>query len=386
MSLLVRCEPNVRSCLQRLTSLSLLNAFEIREDGRPLSAELRKTIDVEYMTFLRGSVTMMFMCGFVAFAVKKKEGTPIPFLLPLGSFTWSSAVPPKKSSQAISRLLAYEIKLIADIGVEEKDVTVVEWIPPAVGVPGVLQSPMINLLDEYLGLKAHQEMLKHAVAWNAQRHIAVSERVDLKDQTSSGIALLDEFRRYAVSGRVSQYHAMLRLRNANNETLQTANDASMYWIKNEFSEIGQHASIHFLPPNMQVQELQAIPLQSLGTQESSTMFSKSVHSFFNMDMPEYAQDAKAGHDAVSRSSHDQATIVCQFLESVIAQAYSTSFKVPLSRVQASLRPQARLGLSSTQDVKHLADAQMLMPGHASRVHDMFGLNERRDAKKRSRSD
>ena len=405
---LVRLQPLVSGCIKRLTDIAVANGFTILERRQALCSALQDELLKPYSAFLRASVEMMYFCGFVAFTVRRIEDVPVPVVLPLGSFSWSCELPeaaraptfssqkPPETYQAphvpgdsapqprppkrprAGPLLEYRVRMRTSV-CRDEDVVVVPWVPCLVESNAVVPSPLSGLLSRFLELEKGHELLHKAVRWNAERHLVVTERVDLKDQTSSGIQLLNEFRTYSLTGQVENYNAVRRLRmNTNgNKPLNNVNDAMIHWARTEFEDGDATATVHCLPPNTDVQELQAIDLNSLGvdTQED---FRMNVLEFFNMQNVAESNKTAGASEALTRSQHDTAQNISTFLESAVVAAYAACFGLERRDVRCKVRPQSRLSIDSTDDVKKLSESQHLNPAHGEKVREMFGLRKEQE--------
>lgn len=410
---LVRLQPLVSGCIKRLTDIAVANGFTILERRQALCSALQDELLKPYSAFLRASVEMMYFCGFVAFTVRRIEDVPVPVVLPLGSFSWSCELPeaaraptfssqkPPETYQAphvpgdpstaapqprppkrprAGPLLEYRVRMRTSV-CRDEDVVVVPWVPCLVESNAVVPSPLSGLLARFLELEKGHELLHKAVRWNAERHLVVTERVDLKDQTSSGIQLLDEFRAYRLTGQVDNYNAVRRLRmnGSGNKALKNVNDAMIHWARTEFEEGDATATVHCLPPNTDVQELQAIDLNSLGvdTQED---FRMNVLEFFNMQNVAESNKTAGASEALTRSQHDTAQNISTFLESAVVAAYAACFGLERRDVRCKVRPQSRLSIDSTDDIKKLTESNMLPGCHGEKVRTMFGLRSEVDRK------
>ena len=85
---LVRKQPDVRSCIQRLSNACMAGDITCREKGRPLAPKLLALVRKHYRHFLHTALEQSFVCGFCAFHVRRERDVPLPFVLPLGSFSW----------------------------------------------------------------------------------------------------------------------------------------------------------------------------------------------------------------------------------------------------------------------------------------------------------
>lgn len=393
-------------CIKRLTDVAVANGFTILEKHQALCSPLQEELLRPYSAFLRATVECMFFCGFVPFTVRRIEGVPVPQVLPLGSFAWSCEIsgdrkdlsqlpetyqaphlPGSDNSQQTRKkqktghLLEYRVRMLTNV-CRDEDVVVVPWIPPMIEDSGIVCSPVNGLLARYLELEKGHELLNKAVKWNSERHIVVTERVDLKDQTSSGIQLLDEFRRYNMTGEVLHYNQVRRLRMQGQDktNLKTVNDARIHWAQQQFSDDNTgEATVHVMPPNTDIQELQSIDLASLGV-ESYEEFRSNVLEFFNMT--QLSDTAKAGNstDTLTRSLHDTAQNIASFLETAVVAGYAECFNLPRREVRCKVRPQSRLAIDGSEDIKKLTEAGHINPAHGEKVREMFGMRKDVDRK------
>lgn len=411
---MLHTEPVVRGCISRISNIALANDFTIMERFQPISRDLYSSLFRHYMKFLRDAVRSVWMCGFCAFVIVRIDNVPVPKMLPLGSFTWTvtpnttlrgraadtnatqadsatysgvgkkvSQVKPKNRGED---LYWYDITLLTTT-VQLEDVIIVNHVTPQSGMPRVIASPMANILCEYIRMHDGEDLMAKAVQWNTSKHLVVSESVNLQDQTTSGISLLSEFRNFLLSGQDTQSSGFIRLRSRKTgKTLDSYNDGVYAWLHSEFDEDKNNANVHVLPPNHTCQELQVIPLSELGVLNNRERFSHSVYEFFGMDISQKQSSAAPGNgqttstevESMSRHQHAEATALAAFLELLLERAYAESFNVPTQDVKVRIRPQARLGISSTDDVKKLRESEFLNPAHGKKVRQMFGISKDMD--------
>ena len=122
---------------------------------------------------------MAFICGFVAFYVKKKNNRPEFFCLPMGTFSWTVKFCETASE---NELLRYDVK--CNVGkLTEKDIHVVNYVPPMLrnGKEAVNWSPMQKLLELFILRNRQISAALVVEEWNERKHIAVTEKVDLKE-------------------------------------------------------------------------------------------------------------------------------------------------------------------------------------------------------------
>ena len=79
---LVRLNPSVRSCVQRIVCEVVPVELNIMEQNKPLKPDLNAIVGPYFAAFLAESIEMAYMCGFVVFVLKKYQGIQVPHLLP----------------------------------------------------------------------------------------------------------------------------------------------------------------------------------------------------------------------------------------------------------------------------------------------------------------
>jgi hypothetical protein len=74
--------------------------------------------------------------------------------------------------------------------------------------------------------------------WNSSKHLVFSERIELKDQTISGLQLLDEQRRYHLTGSHQNMfnQNFLRLQDRDGYWKKSVQDGIHFHIKDQFSD------------------------------------------------------------------------------------------------------------------------------------------------------
>jgi hypothetical protein len=261
---LVRLNPAVRSCVQRIVCEVVPVELSITEQNKPLKPELNAIVAPYFAAFLAESIEMAYMCGFVVFVLKKYQGIKVPHLLPLGSFTWSvQACTPetKKRKREEECLFRYDVQPIHP-NVSVDDLYVYNFQTPRVQAEQCLPSPVDSLLGSIRNIKQMQIKIEKVVEWNSVKHITTSERVDIpKDQTTDGLSLLDDFRHYCVGNTPSTSLSKQYMMINGPRGVAARSDPSVTrdkWIKNfAFNEALDEptAKIHMLPPNTDVQEL-----------------------------------------------------------------------------------------------------------------------------------
>lgn len=361
-------EPNMQACFKRLMNAALANDIIVEENGKPLEQRLKRVIESHYRTFLRNAMQQAFICGFVAIYIRRPEGIPLPYVMPMGTFTWNVDVIGSHSKRRRfengNSVLKYRVQVLHG-PVSDSELHVLAWRDPILYRNRELArySPIEHLLVKFKRLEKTFEMLNEVNRWNAEKHVAITESVDLKDQTTSGIQLLDDMRRYTLTGQHGHGPTgVMRMRGKNNLALDTVNEATMHWLRDQFTarDGGKDAQFHCLPANMNIQELSTIE----AGRELQIMihdYSSSVYSFF--DVPRLTDiggsNTISSGEQMSRHQYLNVLSTCQFMEQLATAAYCWSFQVDISAVQVTLNPQTRLEINSAADVKALADAEIL---------------------------
>tara|TARA_B100001540_G_scaffold284144_1_gene276226 strand:- start:54505 stop:55710 length:1206 start_codon:yes stop_codon:yes gene_type:complete len=373
-------EPNVQACFKRLMNAVLANDVIFREKGRRLEPNLMLPLVQHYRSFLRHAMQQSFVCGFVAFYVRRPNGIPVPFAMPLGSFTWSvdinNAHYKRRKLENGNCVCRYSIHVLHG-PISASEIHIVNYRDPVVYqvTDNAVHSPLHNLLVKFKRLESTFHMLTECNQWNAEKHVAITETVDLKDQTTSGIQLLDEMRRYTLTGQHGHGPTgIMRMRSRDNQKLNTVNDATISWLQDQFAakEGGKEAKFHCLPPNMNVQELTTIE----AGRELQTLiddFTTSVYSFF--DVPRLSEiggsNTTSSGEQMSRHQYLNVLSTCQFMEHVSRIAYCASFQIEYADVSVTLSPQTRLEVHSAADIKALVEAEMLTPADKQQIKRLF---------------
>ena len=317
---LVRSNGVVRPCLSRVASYVVPRHVGIREragsgpSGAPaaggggfcaLAEELDAFLGAHFARFLAGALEMMYACGFVVFVVRRRElrgkVVPVPVLLPLGAFTWrvqaagagggagargsaGGAGGGRKRRGGEEGLFYYEVTPTHP-GVRAEELWVysaADAAPAAEAMP----SPLDGVLAEWGHVQAFDALARRTDEWNATKHVTTSEKVDApRDQTTDGISLLDDFRRYIMSGQhtgiSSNYMMMSGPEGA--AARDDPSNAANSWIE-DFSfgaAKGVATCVHLMPPNTTVGELGALELKH-DREQVHARFEKRVLAFFEL--------------------------------------------------------------------------------------------------------
>ncbi len=373
-------EPNVQACFKRLMNATLASDIEIRESQKNLSPNLIRILMPHYRTFIRQAMQQCFVCGFAAFYIRQPEGIPLPFVMPMGSFTWSVEVngahSKRRKYENGNCVCRYKVDVMKG-PVSESEIHILNYRDPVLYHNEQIYStsPISHLLTKYKRVENTFRMISECNRWNAEKHVAITESVDLKDQTTSGIQLLDEMRRYTLTG--SHGHGptgVMRMRSRNNQTLDTVNEATMHWLKETFTDRdgGKDAKFHCLPANMNIQELSGIEA-GRELQLLLSDFESAVYAFF--DVPRISDiggsNTTSSGQQMSRNQYLNVLATCQFVEILARKAYALSFKVDMAKVTVVMNPQTRLEVNSAADIKALADAELFTDGDKKRFRNLF---------------
>ena len=83
-------DPDVVTCLNKVSAACLHESFTITESGKEIKPRLHEFLMPLYETFLRDCIRMMYLCGFVAYYVRRVNKIPIPFCPAIGTFSWDT--------------------------------------------------------------------------------------------------------------------------------------------------------------------------------------------------------------------------------------------------------------------------------------------------------
>ena len=373
---MARTDISVASCIRRLGNWCLCNGIEITEGGAKLQSAFTKDLLPHFDEFLRRSIEVGFVCGFVPWYIVDDHGMRYPAVLPLGSFTWSSEIMDRSQKMTgsgaecgskrrkLHEIYQYEIQILHG-GIPVDMIRICNFTPPRVSNT---TSPMQNMYELFIEAREYRNMLHGIIAYNSQKHVYFSEKINFNELgSSSGLSLLDEFRRYTVSGRSSDRD--MKMFTQKGKPLNSVIDAHMHWINNQFDD---HIEKHMLPPNIEAHELQSVAVDDyLKTQDS--IFQHQVHMFF--DLP-YSIGARSALEKVSHTEHilsdEQYTNIrclCDFLQKLAVTVYSDIFKT--DKVEVTLKARPRLTLTGADDIKKLFECNVLTPRDASKLRQMF---------------
>lgn len=298
----------------------------------------------------------------------------MPVILPLGSFTWSVEIvtqKTKKRARDFPHLYRYDVRPLHP-EITKDDVIVFNFQDPFLADGRVLPSPMEKLVELQEMIEFMQERLMNVIDWNSTKHIATSERVEHpKDQTTEGISLLDEFRRYLITGSHSGVNRFYMTLNGDAPPHTTdPTELSAAHIHNSFGPTGSdstHANsqVHVLPPNTDMNELAAVD-PKLDMLEIQELFQRQVIQFFHMTaQPDINQKNKRAY--VEMTDIKYMRHMARFGSDLLQFTYACLFDIDVKEVTVHLEEPSALALESMDDVKSLAEMQILLPSDKLKI-------------------
>ena len=361
---LVRHNPAVRSCIQRVYNEIVPTAVQIKESGKELTPDLQRFLGPWFAQFLEHALEMAYMCGFVVFVRKRHEGIEVPVLLPLGSFTWGVDVvtsKTKKRKRELACLYRYMVRpLHPEVTVD--DIFVFNLQEPVLN-SSVLPSPLDGLLSVVRVVNNMERRLEAVVDWNSTKHILTSERVDnLKDQTIEGISLLDSFRRYLHTGEHDGINRFYMTRNGEGALYaKNPTDLGAASIKSAFdsSESRRISDVRVMPPNTDISELASLDLKTdmLQIQE---VFQRQVVQFFQMtaqpDMNDKNNRMSSRMSEIKYMRH-----MSRFGSRLLQFAYACVYDIHEKEVEIQLVDPSGINIEGSDDIKSLSETNTLLP-------------------------
>ena len=366
---MVRQDPCLRSCINRISNSCCQNHAVFQEEGRKIAPALQRHLNMQMGTFFKDAVEAAFACGFVPYIVRTRDGLPYFKVLPLGSFTWT--IEQSNNRRDVSPLV-YKVRCKSGF-VEEGDIHVVDFVSPRQidsAADEAAHSPLAHILNLFMLRERQLLQINESNAWNSNKHIAVTEKIDLKDPTTSGLQLLDELRRYNLSGMHSNMSEnSMRLRTNRNESIATANEGTFAWLESVFRRNETKAAeVHLLPPNTEITELGPMNTDQF-IDYSQSLYTNAVYTFF--DMPGHADltgsRATGSSEQMSRHQHMAINSVLLFLQQLGGDAYAIAFKTEPSKVVCKMTPITRMEIRDMADLKTLFEIGVITPGDSSRM-------------------
>lgn len=389
---MVYTEPNVRCALNNIINSCCCNEIEIMENDNPVKDKLKTIINQQYKKFFKSAIISALSTGFVCFTIKKRDGINMPECLPLGSFVWCCISTDRLKPHLRERqgLIGYDVSHQLS-NVSNTRIFVVAFEDPVCLMNSAhLVTPMFGLVQKYRDMLTAIESSIAGNAWNSSKHLVFSEKIDLKDQTTTGIQLLDEQRRYHLTGQYNQmfHNNLMRLQDRDGYWQHSVQTGLDYHIRSEFSDdkheqvsVGsKRACCHVMPPNIDVQELN--PVNTISDVDSvQQRFAEDVRAYFNLNSRAFGKSQfSASIEAMTEDQYRQHKQMCKFLEDLSAYAYSKCFDVEPSNVKFTVTPVTKIDLTEPENVKKLADAEVLSEGNKSVMRKKLKISEDQNLK------
>lgn len=361
---LVRHNPAVRSCIQRVYNEIVPTAVQVMESGKELTPDLQRFLGPWLAQFLEHALEMAYMCGFVVFVRRRHEGIEVPVLLPLGSFTWGVEVvtqKTKKRKRELACLYRYAVRPLHP-EITPDDIFVFNFVDPMLD-SRVLPSPMDGLVAVVRIIRNMERRLESVVEWNSMKHITTSERVDmLKDQTMEGMSLLDSFRRYLHTGEHDGINRFYMTRNGDGALYaKNPTDLGAQQIHSSFESDHERriTDVHVLPPNTEISELASLDLKT-NMLEIQEVFQRQVIQFFQMTaQPDINQKTHRASSTLSEVKYMRH--MARFGSRLLQFAYACAYDLHEKDVEVALNNPSGISIESSDDIKTLHETNTLLP-------------------------
>ena len=370
----------VATCLRRLANWCLSNGVDISEEGQKLQSDFKKKISVAYRDFFREVIESIYVCGFVPWYEGICDGIKVPKVLPLGSYVWrveaqvdmtgrkQDAEEERARKRYKRDMYVYRISILHG-EVKEEAVNIINYVPPRLNAP---ISPMQGLFFKYLTLQAATQMMHEISQFNSKKHVLFTEKINFNELgTTSGIALLDEFRQYTLTGKFSERDST-RFRTRTGQVLSNVNDANHFWVQDQFNDADFIR--HILPPNMEATEMQQIVIDDYFLQQSG-WFDHAVHMFFDLPYSITTQSTRRDRmtnqetRVLSEEQYTNIRCLCDFLQSVGEATYVKLYTCKDCTFYLQARP--RLSIDSADDVKKLVECGVFSVKDNVKIRDLF---------------
>ena len=264
----------------------------------------------------------------------------------------------------------YEYKLSMLHGdVEESAVHIIPYMPARINAP---ISPIQGLFFRYITLQNSLQMMQDMASFNSQKHCLFSEKISFNELvTTSGIAQLDEFRHYTITGKFTERDST-RFRTRTGQMLSNINYTNYYWIDSEFRD--DNLIPHILPPNLEAKEMSQIPIDDYLLQQSG-WFEHAVHMFFDLPYSITTQSTRRDRmtnqetRVLSEEQYTNIRCLCDFLQTVGETTYNKMYGCTDSDFFLQARP--RLSIDSADDVKKLVECQVFSAKDHVKIKSLF---------------
>ncbi len=352
-------EPTVRHCLSAIQNDCLTNDIVFTEGKQAVSDKFHKHLQLPYKTFARECIEYLYTCQFVPWYIERVRGEAVPRTLPFGSFTWEAQFKQDWELREGAWPIKYVLRGL-DMDIAKLDVHIFYAVQP---LYRAMASPL-DTLHEYQR-QADQARVEVAacVQSSLRALVLVSETVDTKEQTESGIELLDATRRYNIGGQTGNAYQQRQVLTAldTGAVLNNVNEAQMLWLS-KIEAAHDNLGVSLMPPNSQVTQVSKSSPTSDVMSQLQMHYRASVHTHFNVRQD--AERASAGRDSETHGGaleqHNSVLHVARVLEAFLPQVYTAAFKTTAS-VSCTLRLVNKLEVNSVADVKVLCECGILGP-------------------------
>ena len=355
-------EPTVRHCLASIQNDCLTKDISFVENGQAVTAKFHRHLQLRYKVFARECIEYLYSCQFIPWYIERVNGETIPRTLPFGSFTWQAHFKKDWEKHQGGWPVKYVLNGI-DFDLDKLDVYIFYAVQP---LYREMSSPLDTLHEYYTQADIARADVASCIKSSLRSLVLVSENVDTKIQTDSGLELLDASRRYNVGGKTgNEYLQRQLLTSADTGTvLENVNDAQMCWLSS-VQQQHENLGISLMPPNSQITQVAAPSVSGDVMTQLQQHYRSSVHTHFNV-----RQEGAAGTSNDQKGlrasgcsvieQHNNVLHIARMLEDFLPQVYKAAFKVTGS-VTCNLELVNKLEVNSIADVKVLCECGILGP-------------------------
>ena len=349
-------EPSVRQCLSSIKNDCLTNDIVFTENGHAVSGKFHRHIQFRYKVFARECIEYLHTCLFIPWYIERVHGEAVPRTLPLGSFTWQAQFKTEAELTRGTWPVKYVLRGL-DFDIGKLDVQVFYAVNP---LYREMFSPLDTLQAYYTQADVARTEVASCMKSSMRTVVLVSETVDVKMQTESGIDLLDASRRYNVGGKTGNEYAQTQVLTSaeSGAVLNSVNEAQMCWIS-KVQRTHENLGMSLMPPNSQVTQIAAPTVQSDVMTQLQEHYRASVHTHFNVKVGAAGGSARDSQDAPGSliEQYNSVLHVAQFLEDFLPHVYKANFKTT-DAVLCNLLPTNKLEVSSIADLKVLSECNI----------------------------
>jgi hypothetical protein len=355
-------EPTVRHCLSSIQNDCLTNDIVFTENGQATTAKFHRHLQLRYKVFARECVQYLYTCQFIPWYIERVNGEAIPRTLPFGSFTWQAHFKKDWELQQGGWPIKYVLNGI-DFDLDKLHVQIFYAVQP---LYREMSSPLDTLYEYYMQADLARSDVSSCVKSSLQSLVLVSETVDNKVQTESGLDILDASRRYNIGGKTGNEYLQRQMLTASDTgaVLDNVNDAQMCWLSS-IQDKHDNLGISLMPPNSQVTQVSAPSVTSDVMIRLQEHYRTSVHAHFDVRLAHgsYTQGSSAAsNDAPGTltEQHNSVLNVSRVLEDFLPTVYKAAFKAT-GAVTCKLALVNKLEVNNVADVKVLCECGILGP-------------------------